>query len=1116
MFLSVVLVLIVSGEVKSYVLSSPAGVWQPGAIPIHIKLGTGTGSLQDGTNFSTSFQAATDAWNAQLGTVQFAATIEPKSSTTDTDGNLNEVIFSDTVEGQAFGSGVLAITLSEYYPSIHEMASADIIVNTAYTWDSYRGAIQSSTLLDLRRVALHELGHVLGLDHPDEHGQNVTAIMNSHISSVDALTGDDVQGAQSIYRAHDDISAPSNDNFSSAVIIALVNNSAQINGSNFYATKQTGEPAHAGSAGGHSVWWKWTAPGNGSMTISTEGSYFDTVLGVYTGTSVSSTTTVAANDEASSTVGYSSVSFSVVGGMTYFIAVDGYAGESGFVSLGLSFTPEVVNTPPAFSVQPSSQIVSVGQTATFGIVASGLPAPSYQWQYLPAGTATWSNLDNVGGYFGCFTTTLTITGVVYNMTGNKLRCVATNSLGSAISGAATLTVNPTVSTVASVVAGGSHALFIKTDGTMLGMGRNNSGQLGDGGTVDRALPVLIASGVAKAAAGANHSLFIRTNGTLWTMGDNSYGQTGAAAIINISYQPTPLQIASNVVLAAGGGEHSLFIKSDGTLWAMGHNNLGQLGDGTTTDRHLPVQIASGVMSVAAGAVHTLFLKTDGTLWAMGGNSAGQLGDGTTTERHAPVQVATGVNSMATGAADSMFVKTNGTLWGAGYNFTGQLGDGSNLQRNTPVQLATSVAFVASGPGQYHMLYVRTDGTLWATGDNSYGELGDGTTTNRYTAEQVASGVASIAAGGSFTLYVRTDGSLWAVGSNLFGQLGKIISTVGVLTQVSGPPSIILQPVSQSVMVGRSVTFVVSASGATAPKLQWRKNGTAISGATGSTFTITSVSLADAGSYTVVATNSDGSTTSAAAVLTVRSLSADFNGDGQSDILWQNIGSGDQGIWIMNGTVPAAWINLPVIALDWRIVGTGDFNSDGQTDILWENVGSGDRGMWIMNGTVPAAWINLPSIALNWRIVGTGDFNGDGMTDILWENVGSGDRGMWIMNGTVPAAWINLPSIALNWRIVGTGDFNGDGMTDILWENVGSGDRGMWIMNATVPAAWINLPSIALNWRIAGTGDFNGDGMTDILWENDSSGDRGMWVMNGTVPAAWINLPSIALNWRIAQ
>jgi len=331
------------------------------------------------------------------------------------------------------------------------------------------------------------------------------------------------------------------------------------------------------------------------------------------------------------------------------------------------------------------------------------------------------------------------------------------------------------------------------------------------------------------------------------------------------------------------------------------------------------------------------------------------------------------------------------------------------------------------------------------------------------------------------------------------------------------PSLTTQPVSQSAVTGSTVTFTAAAIGTPNPTYQWLKNGVTVSGATNATLTLTNVRPADAATYSVVATNSAGSAASNGATLTVRlAATNDFNGDGQSDILWENVGSGDHGIWIMNATVPAVWINLPTIALNWRIVGTGDFNGDGQSDILWENVGSGDRGIWIMNATVPVAWINLPSIALNWRIVGTGDFNADGMTDILWENVGSGDRGMWIMSGTVPVAWINLPMIALNWRIVGTGDFNGDGQSDILWENVGSGDRGMWIMNGTIPAAWINLPSIALNWRIAGTGDYNGDGQSDILWENVSSGDRGLWIMNSTVPIAWVGLPSLTLNWLIAQ
>ena len=89
---------------------------------------------------------------------------------------------------------------------------------------------------------------------------------------------------------------------------------------------------------------------------------------------------------------------------------------------------------------------------------------------------------------------------------------------------------------------------------------------------------------------------------------------------------------SNVVSVAAGTDYSLFVKADGTLWAMGDNSAGELGDGTTIQRNSPVFVASNVVSVAAGFIHTLFLESDGTLWAMGNNAEGQLGDGTTTNR----------------------------------------------------------------------------------------------------------------------------------------------------------------------------------------------------------------------------------------------------------------------------------------------------------------------------------------------------------------------------------------------------------------------------------------------------------------------------------------------------
>jgi alpha-tubulin suppressor-like RCC1 family protein len=161
--------------------------------------------------------------------------------------------------------------------------------------------------------------------------------------------------------------------------------------------------------------------------------------------------------------------------------------------------------------------------------------------------------------------------------------------------------------------------------------------LGDGTDTNRYSPVqVVASGVTKIAAGGYHSLFLKSDGGLWAMGSDLNGQLGDNLT---SDHFVPEQVGVNVTAIAAGDYHSLFIKSDGSLWAMGRNEFGQLGDGTTTDRHLPVQIvASNVIAVTAGGDHSLFIKSDGTLWAMGNNSQGQLGDGTYTNRYSPVQV----------------------------------------------------------------------------------------------------------------------------------------------------------------------------------------------------------------------------------------------------------------------------------------------------------------------------------------------------------------------------------------------------------------------------------------------------------------------------------------------
>src|SRR6267142_2752855 len=146
-----------------------------------------------------------------------------------------------------------------------------------------------------------------------------------------------------------------------------------------------------------------------------------------------------------------------------------------------------------------------------------------------------------------------------------------------------------------------------------------------------------------------------------------------SVLVLLLLQAVAVQAATTVTNIAAGFVHSLFIESDGSLWAMGNDYYGELGDGsigTTTNR--PEQIvSSGVVAVTAGGLHSLFLKFNGSLWAMGNNQGGQLGDGTTNNTSTPKQiVSSGVVAIAAGYNHSLFIKTNGSLWAMGANAIG--------------------------------------------------------------------------------------------------------------------------------------------------------------------------------------------------------------------------------------------------------------------------------------------------------------------------------------------------------------------------------------------------------------------------------------------------------------
>jgi hypothetical protein len=193
--------LTVSRRASGYALEGqhwPAGT----LVTFQMGLGSAGRTLIDGnTSWDTAAAPALIAWDNVMARLQYTGNVtSPPVSSGD---GVNAIVFSNTVFGQKFGTGTLAVTY--WRSSGSNIVEADVLFNRNQQFDSYRGPLRFGTngwcIGDIRRVLTHELGHALGLDHPDDHGQHVDAIMNSVVSNRETLSTDDISGAQSMYAA---------------------------------------------------------------------------------------------------------------------------------------------------------------------------------------------------------------------------------------------------------------------------------------------------------------------------------------------------------------------------------------------------------------------------------------------------------------------------------------------------------------------------------------------------------------------------------------------------------------------------------------------------------------------------------------------------------------------------------------------------------------------------------------------------------------------------------------------------------------------------------------------------------------------------------------------------
>jgi hypothetical protein len=233
--------------------------------------------------------------------------------------------------------------------------------------------------------------------------------------------------------------------------------------------------------------------------------------------------------------------------------------------------------------------------------------------------------------------------------------------------------------------------------------------------------------------------------------------------------------------------------------------------------------------------------------------------------------------------------------------------------------------------------------------------------------------------------------------------------------------------------------------------------------------------------------------------------ADFDGDGASDLLLVDADTGEHLAGLLDGLAIRELRPLEPAqpaAAGWRAAAAADFDRDGDADLLWRNVASGNLAFWWLDGAVRVAGTALSGLPVDWELAGSGDFDLDGDPDLVWHRPATGELRVWRLAGaaiegeaTIATSW---PATA-GWRIEAVGDLNGDRWSDLVWRDPASGGLVLWNMNGTALVAPGSLTPSALadmNWRGISLIDVDRDGADDLVWSHQLSGAIVAWLMEG--------------------
>jgi len=475
-------------------------------------------------------------------------------------------------------------------------------------------------------------------------------------------------------------------------------------------------------------------------------------------------------------------------------------------------------------------------------------------------------------------------------------------------------------------------------------------------------------------------------------------------------------------------------------------------------------------------------------------------------------------SLISDAAGDLF----GTTWKGGANNDGTVFEivktGSSY--GAPVTLAT-FAGTGNGANPSGSLISDAAGDLFGTTQGGGDTQNDGTV---FEVAKTASGYGALTT--VLTFNGASNGStpyanlISDAADDLFGTTGDggangegtVFEITGsgffelAITTTGGSASQLSQTISGTIDVNDAGETVSIYDGSTLI-------GTTRSSGTGAwSATVKLLSTHNAETITAQATDAAGAVGTSNSV-TYTLLNAvdpvsDLNGDGMSDVIFQNGGTFTEWQSTGNNFSPNVYVNT--LGTGWSLAGIGDFNGDGKSDLIFQNGGTYTE--WQSTGNSFTPNVSVFSVGAGWNLAGVGDFNGDGKSDLIFQNGGTFTE--WQSTGDSNNSFtpnVSVFSVGAGWNLAGVGDFNGDGKSDLIFQNGGTFTEWQSTGNSFTPNVYVN--TVGAGWTLVGVGDFNGDGKSDLIFQNGGTFTEWQSTGNGFTPNVVVD--TLGAGWSVA-